>query len=299
MRCGLFAFVLGLAGPMVQATDDPAVSARKPTMIESAQVEFKSLHPPQNLPEAATKLSLPGLTSLDTSEAVPIQSPLQRAKELQDKNQSTKSKNWLVNAMMKPDKVTAAGGKSDADDAGKDESLDPFERLIAENKRGASSKAQTAAKLETNREELKTKVVNPLSGYMSGWISARDQELLLRDVAAPDAALTISRFSDSLPPAGPMLNNGVFTSSTEATHRGGPNPFAAPANPYLTLPVISPNERSFVPLAVDTAPNPSSLQPPVQVTAPPPQAPPAKDIMPSGLAKPEEDARYFPQLKRF
>ncbi|MCF7686783.1 MAG: hypothetical protein K9M98_09805 [Cephaloticoccus sp.] len=299
MRRGLFALVLGMAGPLVQATDDPAVSARKPTTIESVQVEFKSLHPPQHLPEAATKLSLPGLTSLDTSEAVPIQSPLQRAKELQEKNHSTRSKNWLVDAMMKPDKTSTLGNKADADDTEKDEALDPFERLIAENKQGVSSEAQTAAKLESDREELKSKVVNPLSGYMSGWISARDQDLLLRDVAAPDAALTISRFSDSLPPSGPILSNGVFSPPSDAPQGGVQNPFSVPANPYLALPAISPDERSLIPVSANSAPDPIPPQPPVQVTAPPPQAPPARDNMPPGLAKPEEDARYFPQLKRF
>jgi hypothetical protein len=144
---------------------------------------------------------------------------------------------------------------------------------------------------------------NPLSAYMSDWISAPDRAMLL---PKPNSGGRL---------AGPTAldNNSLGFVPSPAVNRDSGAGFDAlkstEANPYLTAlertaspaPASPPAYNPIAPpTPADVSPRdiPSPALPDV---APPPPAPAPRSpaVAPPAFTKPDDDTKYFPQLKRF
>lgn len=290
--CGLFA----AAATALVATDEKAeVSA-----IQEVKREFDTIKDtvkPLGVPDS--RKALPSINGIDTPTIMLLpETPAGRAGNPFDEKKARRSQNWLVEAMMKdPEKGRDSNKlKSGKDELGGDEDgLNPMERLIVQQLRGDDvKKPQDAAQELRVQDELKNSVVNPLNDFMATWISSRDRDLLLGDQLAGKAD---SSFKDIRLLNAQTSNNsalaGLNLAGAETTRK---------ENPYLNLPDL--NSRQDAPVA--STPDSARYRPITQpaATAPtfteqPAEPRRSKDTMPAPLAKPEEDARYFPQLKRF
>lgn len=297
-RMGMLAMALCLSAES-RAAEEPA----QPSALSTAQQEFKHLKDSTAPNGNARRLGLPTLEGLNPGQAepVPYQGILNRESKAADKKSSAQNKNWLVDAVMKEQKRDgkAALSSDDEDEVDEDEDLDPLQKLIVEQLRGPDEEDADQIKEDSAKAEIATEtaVLNPLTDYMSGWISARDRDLLLGDVKPRDGSALISRFSD---PAGSSAapEHAQFFFMAPADSPAGLA--AAPENPYLDLaPLQQPLEGSM-PLNFEAPPKP--ITPIYQLPDAMPTVTPPKrlnNLAPPGLSKPEEDARYFPQLKRF
>ncbi len=268
------------------------------TTIKEAQKEFKALDSIQSLPGDNMKMDLPKLSGPDTGEVIPYISPLQRVKDAEKKKANHQSENWLVDAMMKTDKSTSRNGRDDDTDKN-GESLDPFEQLIREQSLDPKVENRALGDEEELKAGLKDAAINPLNKFMSSWISSRDQELLLRDMAAPDTVLSVSRFSDVGAPGNVFNPRGEVSVFSLGSETSEPNVLRRVDNPYLDLSgqgeFVPAKRAPLIQLAPEKVASPPAQMIPVPVTT----KRDSKDLKPPGLANPEEDARYFPQLKRF
>lgn len=292
LSCGLFSAV----ATALVATDEKAeVSA-----IQEVKREFdtiKDVVKPLGVPDS--RKALPNINGIDTPTIMLLpEAPTARKTNPLDEKKARRSQNWLVEAMMKdPDESRdPAKLKTDKDELGEGENgLDPMERLIVQQLRGDDvKKSQDAAQELRVQDELKNAVMNPLNDFMAAWISSRDRDLLLGDQSTGQAYSSVKDIR--LLSARPQSNNplaGLNLAESETTRL---------ENPYLNLPDLNLRHEAPVASTPDLAGYRPSIQP--TATAPTFTNPPAeqrrgKDALPSPLTKPEEDARYFPQLKRF
>ena len=201
-----------------------------------------------------------------------------------DPRLAAKSENWLLRAM---------------------EQKSPFD-LRDGKERPRADRSQPSAAEDDRRAD------NPLSGYMTQWISTRDQRLLLpapTDGAAPAWNLMLeSNAGETIPGAGAPSVPFVSALSGGAPEAAGA-PFSEkiPSNPYLAA-LEPPLGGSAAPatLMPTTATAVSSTEPEFhrgeEVAAPSmsgaPASDPVKPLIPD-FAQPSDDAKYFKPLKRF
>jgi hypothetical protein len=134
---------------------------------------------------------------------------------------------------------------------------------------------------------------NPLTTYMAAWMTPRDFELLQVRPTEPNASPVTAR----MPVGREALRTGATPvgGGPAVTGLGGPG-LEAPANPYLVdmtpKPLIGP--KGPVAVVPSVAP-PAAAVPanPGAVTPPTPPAPAANRL--TG----KDDAKFFPQLRRF
>ena len=276
------------------------------TGIAAAQREFQALRAAEKVRGEELKLQLPDITAPNLQPSAPPSpmSGLERNKPGKTKGRKQKSDNWLVDAMMKtPEDPDAPKAWSDEDDPA--EPQDPFAELIAETLRPAPKAGSEPGKSERHsaRDERVIEAPNPFASYMSAWISPQHRDLLMPRPQSPAGGSAGDR---GMPAGGGGFTGGPGGRSSAVTETGpaawsGPIPGGSShhglvdetkANPFL-------NPGDFAPAAA----LPFIAQPPV---APPPPAMPAipdaappRTEPPAPLAKPAEDAKYFPQLKRF
>jgi hypothetical protein len=276
--------------------------------IAGAKQEFQALQRAESAPNSA-RVELPRINVPQLSDTAPdAPTPLSREKTLAaQKEISRQSKNWLVDAMMKGghgrrDAVARshADSRSDADGIAEAAAASgPFAQLTDEQT--VPSRSALEPTRQSGRGELPDEpgpdplanVSNPLSAYMAGWISAPDRALLLPkpdeiragpDGLQPDAAaIQGPRNLNDGPPAG----LDAFKSTA--------------ANPYLPIsdtgPLNLPPAASLLPPPAPPELAAPAPLPPAAAPTPPPSRPPAN--APPDFAKPDDDAKYFPQLKRF
>ncbi len=224
------------------------------------------------------------------------------------------SSGWLSDGMEKArnDRERDAGKNSMGSEA------DPRDRKDLENFRTSPSPtvrlnamdegSKSGANDRESLRELKPgeKVPNPLAGYMATWMSAGDYSLLQKP-----AAVNGSAFLTTLPDFSNPTSAGLAAKTSTAIAGGGPGETAgfapgspaAPPNPYLealsgnaspangAVPELS--SRSLLAPVPVTPP-----APPAWLVSPAPEPSRASPLVPENL-KPSDDAKYFPQLKRF
>jgi len=286
---------LGLALPLLAAAQEAGT-------IEQVKKELGTL-PATKADLEQNRLRMPSIAAPDTSAgtqtALPSPAALGRASQEQPTGKDTG--NWLVDAMMKETERKSSGrdekkrlraGDRDEIDAWMDSGKGREKGLFLDASAKETPEAGDPAKLADA-------VDNPLLPFMNGWISKRDQALLL-----PKAA-TI-----------PGIDAG--TPLQTAVPAGASNPGLDPANLGLradneVAPILGRDSNPFL-AGLPPARPPSSETTQVAVPVPPanagersPQILPPTDgpaearrpLAPIDLAKPSPDAKYFPQLKRF
>jgi hypothetical protein len=209
--------------------------------------------------------------------------------------------NWLVDAMDR--NPSARSPRSNE----KDDVLRGDPGLIGADERGVRTErdpfaAEVPRDGERIREPLEA-VYNPLDSFMSGWVSARDHDLLLSAAKGDGGADGGKMRADLLPglevaPPGPAAD---FTlAPVDSSAFGNPR---QEANPYLAASELMP-----------AAPMKSFVEPDVPGFGPTQFQDGPRDIFSSGVdarpidtsrglipdfALPPDDDKYFRQLKKF
>jgi hypothetical protein len=207
--------------------------------------------------------------------------------------------NWLVDAMDKSDRSQQRGrdGSRRADTGaakGTDRMGAPDDREAP----GASDERGSEADRADEKEPAQ-RVVNPLDAFMSGWVSARDHDLLVPKAGAdgglgsdaPAAgAETIPGLDAETPGADGFLQGPSAGGWQES--RPEANPFVAafaPQAPAALHFFSGPEESVFEPAGLGALPAPSAGAR---------GAEPERSFIPD-FALPTDDDKYFKQLKKF
>jgi hypothetical protein len=226
-----------------------------------------------------------------------------RDPSLNPAKRKTGTGNWLVDAMDLNTSTKASKAKD------KDDVLKGDPDLIRADEKGVRLEKDPLA-IDDGRErdqpvEHVEKVYNPLDAFMSGWVSARDRELLLTPSNdGPAGGASARSRVDQLPglelaasaPAGDFAVSPVDPAAFDDTK--------ASANPYLAVfdALPSPSSTRTAPLAGASDFEPAGLQefargpvfPGPEAGAPEP----SRSVIPD-FAQPTDDDRYFKQLKKF
>lgn len=287
-------WLLSIATLAIASISALGAESEQGTSLQDAKREFDALgDTTKSLPGVKDQSVMPSLSGIHLSPEdavdVPVGSTARKGGDATAK--PGRGQNWLLDAMLKEPKSTKSGStkSSTRDDADEDEkSLEPFQKLILEQMRGDTAKAETMADAAKAEKELSDAVVNPLTDFMSAWISPRDHALLLPEKSADTPAIPRFNAPDTV---------GVFTGGEIAKGDRSFLPNNTPANPYLDS-IVSPANSIGAPRpAAD--PTPAPVVNPIQMPSAGHEKPRAQDTLAPIIAKPEEDARYFPQLKRF
>lgn len=297
-----------------QAADE---DEKKPVndTITATKRDLEALKIDRILP-ADQKLSLPGMEApsmsmppvLPAPTSPPDQNPSQNPRQNGTAAGSDKSPTWLIDAMEKdaPHSLDERGrdktGKSGADfkpEAGR--FGDAAETTGPANAPSRADRRETARDEAAELSAVKD-APNPLSGYMAAWMTGRDFNLLLKPEETGAARL----------PTGSMGAPGQdlpFTGSAgfDAALPGGAvpdpasrsnGPAGAAENPYLEV-IALPSPPGLLPAELNAPPPPMSPPRPASASLPPPPAPDQPAPFQSEIRKRDDDAKYFPQLKRF
>lgn len=211
-----------------------------------------------------------------------------------------KSANWLVEAMMKPPararEDQRRGERREASSVSPDE--DTTTDAVSGERTAASERNDVHLRRET--AENSAAVVNPLNGFMAGWMTPQDFKLLQPGMMGESAAHRVARGDTSQ-----RASDGAMAADLTGLApfgRTGPTtmPPAPRENPFLaefaSPTPATPAARASVPSLAGGAP-PSAHVSTARVT-PPPVAPAPKPVMPA-FVKPNDDAKYFKPLKKF
>lgn len=275
--------------------------------IAAARREFQSLRTAEKIRGEEMKLQLPDIAAPNLQQTVPpVSGPgaSERNNRTASPDRKKKSDNWLVDAIMKhPEKPDEPKAWSEEDDPA--QPRDPFAELIAETLRPApkTDAGKVSAERESARDERVVEAPNPFAAYMSTWISPQQRDILL-----PQAqALLRGSNPERDMPAG---TSGFFGGSAGRVPGGadsGPAIWSAPmpglpshagfsgeaqTNPFLNGGDLAP------PVTLPTMAQPQFAPPAAPMPAMPETAR-TRTEPPTPLAKPADDAKYFPQLKRF
>jgi hypothetical protein len=214
-----------------------------------------------------------------------------------------KSQNWLLDAMAKEDsRQRALDGKTTAGDADEQtDELSPETLLDPDAPRVRTARDEEQAAAAQARAELRERPVvdNPLTAFMAGWISPRDQALLL-----PKASDTPQLDTALAPLLGPVVVEAPVVATAGESSLfvlDNTRASAVEANPYLQLSVAdTPNfsRDPALPVTPPATPNPVPM-PESRVPGLEPVRGELRPALPPDLAKPVRDEKYFPQLKRF
>jgi hypothetical protein len=243
--------------------------------------------------------------------------PNSRQKSKEDQKRETKSGGWLVDAMMKkkPEQDSRDSLKADKTDeldllGHKQDPDDEHPNLaVADVRPSAKDRDQTTGRDRESPSDLKAgaKALNPLTGYMAGWMTPGDFSLLqkpdtpggstlrtdLPDLAAQSALGPSGLLADFDRTAAPSSRPG----DSSLLPGGGPK-----ENPYAQLLAGgSPGANGSLADSIQhQLADPSLLAPPPPPPAlmPPPEPSRASPLVPDNLKR-NEDPKYFPQLKRF
>ncbi len=218
-----------------------------------------------------------------------------------------KSENWLIEAMNQTD-----AEPSKATDVSPDKAVEietPKGDLVATA--AALERAElAAAKAREAREEKDDEIpaFNPLAAYMAGWLSTRDIARTDTAMAAPVALGSgkrggVASFDHSPAQRDGALGLSVADAFSSISERPGSPAVGAPAaNPYL----LGDSFRGWndgaspAPLAVIPANPAPLLRSPDTISREPAPAMESKTPPPlSEQLRPQDDAKYFKQLKRF
>jgi hypothetical protein len=243
------------------------------------------------------KMEAPAMHLSSDEMAVFLESEAAQKKKAKDPKKG-KSENWLVDAIneKKPDSRDEA--KAGVAAGSEDEEATALAADVKEAPRNDSdSKAASALAKQAPAAD------NPLTAYMTAWMTPKDLDLL--KVKPAETNLTPTPDKGPGGPAETGLFDGLLHGDTASG--SGNTAVTGPAaesrtNPYLAE--FAPDSTSVAgmkDLLNLPAPGSPSYTPPVPLLPPVPNDPgPAKTgTSPMDLLKTPSDTKYFPQLKRF
>lgn len=248
------------------------------------------------------RLNLPAIAGPESQPAIVAPRPRVASGQARDRQETT-SENWLLQAMNPDGERTAEEEKLLILTGEKTET----EIMLEKRFRLPGEKLSQPAAMDTKGRtgvakavEAPTAFENPLTAFMGDWISPRDHELLIPKATASAAAGP--GFSQMLAAPGLELTaaKGPGRASTENIV---PNRFSdnSPANPYLPpdLPSLSATrgQVAFMPEVPPAGPPVDFSPPPTRKNEVP--TAPIRPAPPKEISTPADDAKYFPQLRRF
>ncbi len=296
-----------LTGAGVEAED----GEKKPVndAITATRQGLEALKTDSTLMGGDNRLSLPSFET--PSLAVPASAPALQSPQNKLAPPSAKSASWLIDAMKKNGPLSTDAQRGGKPGKSRDDSktgtglADELGRESDDKEDTALADRQLAARNDAPGPSTAKDAPNPLGGYMAGWMTPHDFNLLLKPEETGSGPSTFSRLPSDIagPPAGSGLDFATALSgATNATSLAAARPAASlgqPENPYLQI-VAPPLSPSNGPAGI------AALQPLLTV---PPAPPPAQPVMetPAGAAgnnlpeilKRDDNAKYFPQLKHF
>jgi hypothetical protein len=283
----------------------PAAQAQpEPGVLEAAKQDLQDIQASKT-DTSRTRVELPSISGPELRGASgPLQGP--RA-QVGERSTPGKSDNWLLDAMSATDERTEEEEKLLILTGEKTETelqLEKRFRLPGE-KIGQTPSTQSQKTKEENRNPSNQPAIdNPLTAFMGDWISQRDHALLLPKAtsspASNSARVSLPMPTDIYQGAGTPITAGFSDEVTAATTSGFTISNDPSENPYL---------QTFL----QPLPESSAMRPEISALGQPRNDPSAtsirrqsdplvtagKPLMPVELAKPDEDKKYFPQLKRF
>lgn len=293
----------GFATMAVARADDPAAKAAADPIsttrreLEVLKTERPGLSTSKPVLPSANDLSMPSLT--------PAPLPVLPKKQTDEMpGQQRKSSGWLVDAMEKSARTNrdargvsrgrgaASAATDDAEDASSGQgALGP---QVGGRRVGRESTAGS-------RADLASEVRNPLDAFMAGWMTERDFKLT-QESADANSSLGLP----GLPAAGGATAfeagfGGISrdSSSRPADEMGSGRSPTAKENPYLqSLAGPAPAAIALPETNVRPANLPTPTARPATVVNEPTPAPRNPPSGPATLKR-SDDAKYFPQLKRF
>jgi hypothetical protein len=294
--------LLVLLGTTARADDSvpPAVDS-----IGLAKKDLAEIKSPRGQPD------LGALPTMDLRELGPVPggarpeaSPLgpERDPALDALKKKGGSGNWLVDAMDKNTSSQASRTKE------KDEILKGDPDLVRADEKGVRLEKDPFALDEAGGKERPKEpleaVYNPLDAFMSGWISARDHDLLLSPGKGDGAggADGVRTRADLLPGFEAGASQPAAELKLAQVDPAGFGETKLTANPYLAVvdPAavaagswVAPEATGFAPLELEALPR--------GLTSPgldPRPTDPQRSVVPD-FAQPGDDDKYFKQLKKF
>lgn len=298
--------------------------------ISATRRDLEALKTDRNLPSGSAKVALPSIDAPQIEAPLPLGpgAPLApNAPPAPGSAQPRRSSSWLIDAMegnagenglnggtRKPnslqqlllDDSSRDGRARNGGEARSRLGTADLERGGLSSARGDLRRGADADADKPDAASLKEAAPNPLAGYMAGWMTSRDFNLLLK----PETGGTPGASAGSGPAAqGPgetfsfspssVFSPAVVGISTDTGPARMGGPAGAPENPYLqvlTLPAPPPAAPPTVAFPPSPAPMPfPSVLPPAGNPAPAERV----ELSRPELQKRDDDAKYFPQLKRF
>ncbi len=162
---------------------------------------------------------------------------------------------------------------------------------------------ETSTRDRTEEADSTSRAANPLYGYLEGWLTPRDRSLLLPTVdSSPGEGARLG--ADGSVPSRFRPQSSIDTSGLVRDARRGPRAAPAP-NPYLAAAEPAPGSYTF-PSSTFVPPPPAPAAPAGLAFPAAPEAggsrpalTPRQDVYPPPTAPLVDEARYFPQLRRF
>jgi hypothetical protein len=295
------ALLLALLAATARADD----SAPSGDSIATAKKDIAAIKSPLSQPDSAGALPTMDMKDFGPTPGAPRpeMSPLlnpEKDPSLDPSKKKTGTGNWLVDAMDKNTSTQASRSKE------KDDVLKGDPDLIRADEKGVRLEKDPLS-LDDTRERERPKeaeaVYNPLDSFMSGWISTRDHDLLLpsskgEGIAGADSG---KGRADLLPglEVGPQPAADFTLPQPESPAFGDSR---VAANPYIAVMDILPAPlKSFsVPDTVGFAPVDLQDMPRGMSTSgvDPRPIDTSRSFIPD-FAQPDDDDKYFKQLKKF
>jgi hypothetical protein len=303
----LLIVVSGSMGARAQEVNQPSPEQAQEESIATAKQSFETLK--KRLPiEERNGTGMTFLAAPEFHLGTPTPTESVKAKTAKP------TKNWLVDGAMAKSPANTKDRSLASEDIRRSDSRelndlagtsvsDESETATLTEGSDASSRRERATLQAHESSSTKTEAINPLASYMSGWISTQDRALLLPPKGTESTAGALDTglmnfyatsspgLSTSVPREGLDGNAAALTNGAQENPYLNSGNFRAPGVSAESAPV-----GSFQNLAPIT---PQSTIPilPAQMNEGPPQSanrPAARD-----LAKPDDNAKYFKQLKRF
>lgn len=298
--------------------------------ISATRRDLEALKSDRNLPADSAKVALP------TIDAPPIVAPATltptrplppEAQPLPGQGQPRRSNSWLIDAMegnsgesgrnggaaktnswqllMLGEDGRAKGGKAGGDSRSRLGLSEAEKDGILGTRAGLQRGGDAAAEGKPDPASLKDTAPNPLAGYMAGWMTSRDFNLLARPETGGGPGWPGGAGGSGVTGPGETFSPSpaFFAAAIGGPAAVGParaeGSAGAPENPYLQALALPASPPAQPPLLV-LPPSPGPAPFPAVLSPPDRPAPPERIELPHPeLQKRDDDAKYFPQLKRF